>query len=431
MKSIILFFLCFPFFLWGQSLFEESLSGGPEGGLQTQAYELNGFMRSVLYGGKIAQGDGNELKSGYGEIGLKFSVKKQYFGDGYAEVRFRRGNEYGNPIAEMQLREAYVNTYLGNVDIRIGQQIVVWGRADGFNPTNNITPSNMLVRSPDEDDRREGNFLIRTFYNMGHFRLEGILVPMYAPSVLPIKVIPLPAGIQINDPVYPDENFKNGSYALKLNYEGTLFDGSLSYFDGFNPFPGINATIFGFFPQAYRLNVLGADFSTTVGPLGLRGEFAFRSPHDYEQHFFVPNPDYQYVVGLDREFGDFSFIFQYVGRYVDDYTDLSEPQNFFEKMSYELAQKNRMISQQLYETTHSVSFRPAYKLLYETLIVELLGLYNFTTEELYARPKISYFIADALKFSVGADIYTGPEETLFGAVEESLSALFLELRASF
>ena len=431
MKKVCLLFLCFPWMLFGQGLFEESLSGDSKNENNSPVYELNGFMRGVLYGGKVAEKNGNEIKSGYGEVGLKLSAKMLDFGDGYAEVRFRKGSEFGTPISEMLLREAFVNAYVGKFDLRVGHQIVVWGKADGFNPTNNITPSNMLVRSPDEDDRRDANFLIRTFYNMGKFRLEGVLIPIFAPSVLPINVIPLPDGIKIGEALYPDENFKNGGYALKINFEGQSLDGSISYFDGFNPFPGINASTMGFFPQTYRLNVVGADFSTTIGPFGLRGEFAFLNPHDYEQQVFVPNPNFQYVTGLDREFGDLSIIVQYVGRFVKDFKKLQQPNNKMEQLFFELSKKNRMFSQQLYETSHSISFRPAYKLFYETMIIELLGLYNFTTEELYVRPKMSWFIADALKLSAGADIYTGPNDTLFGAVEESLSAVFLELRASF
>jgi hypothetical protein len=40
-------------------------------------------------------------------------------------------------------------------------------------------------------------------------------------------------------------------------------------------------------------------------------------------------------------------------------------------------------------------------LLYETLKLELAGMYNFTTEEYVFNPKISYAITDALTVSAG------------------------------
>ena len=58
------FFLFFLVFLSGtlifpQGLFEDAISGGNEdgGGGNEVAYELNGYMRGVFYGGKIVDKD--------------------------------------------------------------------------------------------------------------------------------------------------------------------------------------------------------------------------------------------------------------------------------------------------------------------------------------------------------------------------------------
>ena len=61
------------------------------------------------------------------------------------------------------MREAYVNAYLGPFDLRLGKQIIVWGRADALNPTNNLTPVDFRIRSPLEDDIRLGNVGARAF----------------------------------------------------------------------------------------------------------------------------------------------------------------------------------------------------------------------------------------------------------------------------
>jgi hypothetical protein len=98
---------------------------------------------------------------------------------------------------------------------------------------------------------------------------------------------------------------------------------------------------------------------------------------------------------------------------------------------YQLALKNRLISFQTNEITHSISFRPAWSFLYETLTVEAMGMYNFTTEELLLRPKLTYDITDAFSATFGGEIYTGPEESLYGSIESYLSAVFVELKSSF
>ncbi len=434
MKHFILYFtLIFQAVLFSQSLFDTALS--EESGSSSLPYELNGFTRGTYFIGKVQDKDQTETKAGYGELGLKLKVRKD-FGNGFAEIRFRRGQEFGKSISEIDIREAYVNLYRGNLDVRIGQQIVVWGRADGFNPTNNITPQNMLIRSPDEDDRRQSNFLIRTWYNISSLRLEGIFIPQYASSVIPTDVMTFEQGIQLNEMQLPNAELKNSSYALRLSLEKAEFDGSLSFYEGWMPLPGIqlvnfiinaNGPVINLAPTPYKMNVIGGDFSTTVGKFGLRGEIAYRNPvKDWEDEPSIPNPDVYGVIGGDRSWGDFTLLVQYIGRYVMDFEEADPADPLID-----LIDKNRMLSSQQDEITHSVSFRPALALMHETLNLEVLGLVNFTTEEMLLRPKMSYDISDDLSLILGAEIYNGPDGTLFGFVQDALSGIFMEIRTSF
>ncbi len=415
---------------YGQSLFEDAVSGetaeNTESVLQ-ENYELNGCLRGVVYGGREDGSDQAELKSTYAEAALKLKVRKQELGDAFAELRFCSGYLFDEQIEPFELREAYLNTYLGPFDFRFGRQIVVWGRADGFNPTNNITPMNMLIRSPEEDDRREGNFLLRSFFNLQPLRLEAVWIPVYEASTMPFSIMSFLT--EIADPNYPDSDLRHSGFAVKLNLELAALDGSLSYFNGYNPQPGLDFELSGsIIPTAYRMHVGGADFSTTLASIGLRGEFAFRYPfEDYESNIYIPNPDLQYVGGLEYQKGVLSLIFQYIGRYVIDYSELAEPPAPAEM----IAQKNRIFSGQQNQESHALSLRPALQLLHETLSLELFSYYNLTTEELYLRPKLSYDLADALNLVLGADFYSGPDDTAYGIIDKSFSALFMELTASF
>ncbi|UCC39805.1 MAG: hypothetical protein JSV96_18855 [Candidatus Aminicenantes bacterium] len=444
-ETTLFVFVFFMFFFLCNSLSAQSLFDKAEAGSKDKdiSYELNGYLRSTLFIGKVPYKSEGEIKSGYGEASLKLRVRKGMFGDAFAEMRFRRGYEFNESISELNLREAYVNAYVGPFDFRIGHQIVAWGRADGFNPTDNITPKNMLSRSQDEDDRREGNFLIRSYYNLNPVRFEAIWIPFFRSSVVPTNLLPFPSGITLIDSDYPGANLKNSTFALRLNLEQPSFDGSLSYFNGHNPFPGITANLpssildvisLDIFLKSYRMHVFGADFSTTVaGSFGLRGEVGYRRPHgDYESNISIPNPDLQYVVGIDKEFpGNFNVILQYIGRYVFDFTGLEEPDSPFEFPLYELELKNRMITSQQYKLGHSVSCRAEKKLLHETLKIEVLGMLNLTSEEFLLRPKLTYDIADGITFILGGELYSGPDDTLFGAIDSHLSAFFTELKVSF
>ncbi|HDP98736.1 MAG TPA: hypothetical protein ENN22_06085 [bacterium] len=439
LRLILVIWLSLTISLSAQDLFESAIVEGDQ--LSSSNYELNGHLRAVIFGGKTDNKNEAEIKSSYGEAGLKLRLRQQHFGDAFAEIRFRKGQEFNQSLSEVNLREAFVNVYLGKFDLRIGHQIVVWGRADGFNPTDNITPKNMLVRSPDEDERREGSFVLRSFYNSQLLRLEAIWAPVFTPSVLPIDVVELPEGVAFGSAHYPDANIKNGSVALKLNLISPSFEASLSYFNGYYPLPGIDMTEprfsvsgvrFELIPRPYRMHIIGSDFATTAGSYGLRGELAYRKAlNDYRKQIYIPNPDFQWVAGVDREIGDFSIVLQYIGRYVADFTEKKSPVNPFELPAFEVEMKNRLFASQLHRLSHAVSFRSAVNLLHQTLKLEFAGICNFTTEETLFRPKITYLLADAMQMTLGGEIYRGSDDTLFGLVDDLLSAIYFEMKLSF
>ncbi|MBN1479505.1 hypothetical protein JXA70_04465 [candidate division KSB1 bacterium] len=430
----------FVFLIVSASFAQDFFETAEAGDAASLPYELNGFMRGAFFAGIGIDSDELVQKSGYGELGVKMRVRKEKWGDGYAELRFRRGYEFDQSLSEFHLREAYINTYLGHLDVRMGQQIVVWGRADGFNPTNNITPQDMTTRSSVEDDRRLGNFLFRGSYNFRPFSLELIWVPQYRPSVLPTMLFPFPESVTLGVADNPSADLKNSSIAAKLDLALSSVDGSISYFSGFMPLPGVflhpdSCHISGGFRatvvnKPYQMHVFGGDFSTTIGDFGLRGEVAYRQPiDDFEDplNTHVPRPDLQYVFGIDKTIGDFSIIVQYIGRTVFEFAEFDSTG----LPTDQLYLTNRMITGQLDPTSHAAFMRPALALMHETLDLELLAYYNVTTEEALLRPLVAYDITDAMTVKLGGDFYSGPENTLFGNIDKALSSVFIELGVSF
>ncbi len=428
-------------------------------------FELNGHLRGDLYVGKMPGKADAEIKSGYGEAGLKLRVNKAPYGSGFAEMRFRYGHENGEQAMHLDLREAYVNLYLWRFDFRIGHQIIVWGRADGINPTNNLTPTTMALRSPDEDDRRLANFGLRMFLNVSPVRLEGVWLPFYAASELP--QLPFPENIQLRED-FPDLSIKNGLGAGRVHLELPEVEMSFSYLYGYAPQPGLafsmeekdvslmdDALLVLIDRKPYRQHVAGFDFSAPVRDwFGLRGEAAYRRPVDFEDKPYAANPDIRWVLGLDREFaGQVSVIVQYVGVYVFDWerkeatgdlsgsgaplpelNDQTRPAIYSmlqKQVTEQLAQKNQQIYGQTERWQHSAFTRIEWSLMHETLSLEVSGMVNFSTWEWLARPKISYDITDALQILFGGEIYGGPDDTLFGMIDQIQSAGYVEAKVSF
>ena len=202
--------------------------------------------------------------------------------------------------------------------------------------------------------------------------------------------------------------------------------------------------------RAYQHDVVGFDFSTTIRDLlAVRGEFAYRRPVDRESGYHVPSPDLQYVLGVDRDIGPINVILQYAGRYVIDWEehppadanfDLVQPdmqldQELMDLMGplvdEERANRNQILAQQTAELQHMLSGRLEWLTLHETLSFSVMGMVDVTTEEWLAYPKASYRISDQMTTSIGGEIYSGPDGTLLGLVDETLTAGYAELRVSF
>jgi len=148
LKKLIPILLLTTFSLPAQSLFDDVLQEDLSSSAALN-YELNGYVRGGIYVGPVPGKSGYESKDRYGEAALKLRLRKGQWGDAYSELRFRNTNNSESSASSFTIREAYVSAYLGAFDLRIGQQVVQWGKADGYNPTNVITPLDLLAFSPD------------------------------------------------------------------------------------------------------------------------------------------------------------------------------------------------------------------------------------------------------------------------------------------
>lgn len=445
-------------------IFESGLSGegeapgtpaGPGGG--AFGLELNGHVRGDLFVGKVRHRDRAELKAAYGEVGLQLRARGGEHGAAFAELRLREGQQLDERRLFTELREAYVNAYVGRLDLRLGHQIVQWGRASGLNPTNNVTPIDLRIRSPYEDDRRLANAGARAFLDLRPVRLEGIWMPLYRATELP--PVESPWFVTMGRTEFPAPALENGLFAGKVHLELPAFEASASFLHGYAPMPGLVRAGFGdvgatpevfIARRAYQHDVVGLDFSTTIRDfIAVRGEAAYRRPVDRETGYHVPSPDLQYVLGVDRDLGPVSVILQYGGRYVLDWEehppadanfDLIQPdmqldQELMDLMGplvdEELANRNQILAQQTAELQHLLSARLEWLTLHETLSLSVMGMVDVTTEEWLAYPKVSYRISDQMTTSVGGEIYSGPDGTLLGLIDETLTGGYAELRVSF
>lgn len=437
--------------LVAQELFEQALAGG-----EKESLKISGFTRGTWFG-NLEGSDPVSSQSLFAQTGLTMEAYAGSWGKAYSDIRFRSGLEYGERIREMDIREAYVDLKWSFASFRFGKQIISWGRADGINPTDVLTPVNYFYRSADPDDRRLGNYAVSLNLQPWSFiRLELDYLPLYQHSSFRFDLIQLTDWISVLPVIQPQNRLSNATWAGKLDLVFSLAEGSISWVDGYGLLPAlhpVNLTLppndpfsLDLAPVVFRQQVLGADFACFIGKTGIRGELAWSRPSVADSAYStLPLPEWSGVISLDRSIGNAHLVLAYSGKLVEEFNPLEPPDltdlswladpNYWpliEPMTQQyLTYANRILFDQTDEVIHTLLFRPSINLFHETLNLEATGMYNLTTEEYLLWPMVSWKPTDGLKMSLGYQYYHGKKNTRFSWIAEILNGPYFEVRITF
>lgn len=424
------------------------------------------FVRAGLYSWTESDDDRLHVPSAFSDIGVKLETAGGSGFKAFADARFRYGSEFGKPVNSLDIREAWVQMNGSKWNVSAGQRIIKWGRCDFTNPTNRLSPLNTVMRSPDREDMDMGNLLVSgSVFPWESVSLEAVFIPYYRPSILIIDPISLPAYVQIGQLPSLVTGSEMYSYALKADFHPRLIDFSLSWFDGYDPMPGIALTKFsleleqaipllevGLSVLPYRNWVLGVDFETIAGPFGVRGEAAWSDPYlPSNSNEYVPFPEVEWVLGADWSSGIWRLTGEYSGKHVLDFvpstvapglgTDmnlsdfvplLSDPG--FDPGGYvkqQVGAFNRLYNNQLMKSYHSAGLRIESEMLYGRILPSVTSLYNFTSRDLLLIPEVKINPSDGLTLTAGAEIYSGKKGSLYDIVNDFMNGAYVSLRVDF
>ncbi len=328
------------------------------------------------------------------------------------------------------------------------------------------SPQNLIYRSPDREDIDMGNMLaVIKWYPSQIINFEGVFVPFYRSSVLIVEPVHLPDNVLINQISTLMTDKKMHSLGLKGDLHIRGIDFGISWFDGYDPMPGIALTAFnldisGTFPiplidltmTPYKISVLGIDFETIAGSVGLRGEAAWTTPQlSSTTYEYVPAPDIKWVAGVDWSSGIWRIIGEYSGKTIrhfqpstvdpiigtePDYSALSQLYTVpgFDPASYireQVRAFNRLYNYQLKRNYHSVAVRVESDMLYGKLVPSIFSMYNLTSHDLLFIPEIRFKPADGLTITAGGEFYSGRSGSLYDIVDEFMNSIYLTLRVDF
>jgi hypothetical protein len=343
------------------------------------------------------------------------------FAEGYVQAD-------GTGKVRPDLVDGWMRYTSGDFELRAGRQVVVWGRADRLNPTDNISGRDYTLLVASDDDQRQGPAMVQVRWGRGNYTLDGYWLPEFRPIIFPLERER--PGIAI----LPDQRVSaSDQFAFKLDSSGGSFDWSVSWFRGIDrnrdftlrpPLPGTFAAIQQTYPN---ISVIGADAAGIAGRVGWRLEAAFTDVRGPDSPY-VKNDNLWIVGGGDVSFGGgWNVNLQYSLRVIFDYED---PRRITNLAVRAVASLSAAVNNQLDKVQNGVTARLARRFARDTAEAEIAVIHYVESGDSAIRPRITFAIRDGLRLAVGADIFGGPELSAFGRVR-SLSAGWLQLTAGF
>lgn len=334
----------------------------------------------------------------------------------------------GDPL-ELELRELYVQSSVGDTYLTIGKQQVVWGKSDGLKVLDVVNPQDFREFVLDDfDDSRIPLWTVNAEIPIKDVTLQLLWIPdpTYhdlpepgSPFVFESNVPQAPPGVDVvfNDPNRPNDPITGSDAGARLSTFWKGWDLTLNYFYFYDDVPALYRTIdlaaptptVTVNPRYERAHLLGTTFSNAFGNLTLRGEVGYT----FGRYFPVENPsdndgvhqsdELGYVIGLDW----FGF----------DETVLSF--QFFQNVMVDSAPG--LLRDQI-ENTISLLYQRDFR--NDTLVFSTIWVHSLNDNDGFIRPKLEYDVGTYTNVWAGFDLFYGTSNGLFGQFEDSSRVVF-------
>jgi len=332
--------------------------------------------------------------------------------------------------ADLELREFYFEVEHVQTYLTLGKQQIVWGKADGLKVLDVVNPQDFREFILDDfDDSRIPLWTVNTEIPINDSVLQLIWIPdqtyhalpesdsLYAlasPSLVPVA----PSGVTVDlRPVEkPDRFFADADYGARLTSFIDGWDVTLNYLYHYNDTPVLFRTLtlgpqptVTVIPRYERSHLLGGTFSNAFGDFVLRGEAGYSTDRYFlsndtnNSDGVIKSDELAYVLGLDWSGIDETFL---------------SVQLF---QSHVLDDQDGLVRDKV-DTT--LTFLARRDFMNDTLVAEVLWLYNTDNNDGLARPKVSYEWQDNIKVWLGVDVFYGDEKGLFGQFDANDRIVF-------
>jgi len=379
------------------------------------------------------------------KLNMKFvfndHFKLRIGGRAWVDAVYDLTDQYPKPVvsnmrAEAMLRDAYLDITYPNISIRVGHQQIVWGEALGQFFADVVTPKDLReFFLPSFEDIRLPIWAIDAQYNfLPNALLEVVLSPDRTVNKLAkqgadfaFHVPPVP-GVEpvLLDDNRPETDFKHWNAGVRVSALVSGWDFAGFYYTSPDHLPSLakTATADAFTgrplilldPVHERIHNAAATFSKGIGDsIIVRGEFVYTIGRHFNtktpafNHGLEQKGQFRYVAGFDYDIGGHLLInseFQQeaiIGSGANLADDRLRSWMFFRFSSHFLDNK---------------------------LKPELITIVGLDGGDTHFGPRLTYDITDTINMTWGADIFSGPDNQLYGQFDHQ-DRLFMNTQWKF
>lgn len=305
--------------------------------------------------------------------------------------------------SEIELFDAYLQGQLSeNLDLKVGRQVVVWGKSDTIRVTDVLNPlDNRQPAMVDIEKLRLSCSMIKLDFYYESWRVSPILISEQRLTKKP----PFGGNFNPNKNKFPKQKIRNTpTFALDLAGEFSGFDinfylANIYAQDEIN-FPTLN--------HKYKIKMLATALNYIHGSWLFKGEFAYKK-------------DFQFLQDSSRKYNGVQSLLGI------EYNGIADT-----KLSYDLANKHLNGKNSLFKKdTYQHAFRASSDFLNATLHANyLISLFGEKLDKGgFQRAWFKYDIADEISSNIGIVVYMSGNK-FFDAIDDN-DMVFMDLVYSF
>lgn len=318
------------------------------------------------------------------------------------------------------VREAWLRWRGEMAEVRIGRQVLAWGKGDRINPTDMLAARDWRRLVVEDDDNRLGQFVTSVAFDAGGGKITALWLPEFRASAPPVAT---PGLIDRA----PDNAVAQGAIRLDVFTAGVDWSTSLSSVYDRMPTVAADATVSGplVLGEHPRRVTLGADAAFAIGALNVRVEGAAYLTSDGLRPGGLHTPRAFLTLGADHTFDEGwningQIIFKLNSRRTEDPTA---------PLAAALATTNDLLQGSWSETITGVAVRLQRTFFNDQASAEITAT-ALQRGGQSVEAKLNWSPADAWRLTAGGRYYIGNDETFFGAQRDRGGA-FVEVRHGF